>query len=117
MNERVRHTPWGTNSVEKDNVRKLRAVLQCLDTVMLTTVDDRYHLVSRPMAVRVDDEFDGLLRLFAPTQARCVAHTTARAWVNVSHTSPSASVSLSGFAALGTDRDRIARYSHDGLNP
>lgn len=102
--------------MQKENVRKLREVLQTLDTVMLTTVDEKYHLVSRPMAVRVD-EFDGVLRLFAPTEARCVGHIAARAWVNASHTSPTASVSLAGLATLTTDPDRVARYWHDGLEP
>jgi general stress protein 26 len=102
--------------VQKENVRKLRDVLQTLDTVMLTTVDDKYHLVSRPMAVRFDD-FDGVVRLFAPTDSRCVAHIAARAWVNLAYTSPTASVSLAGLAALATDHQRVARYWHDRLNP
>jgi len=57
----------------KENVRKLREVMESVDTVMLTTVDEKYHLVSRPTAVRVAD-FDGVIRLFAPGDARCVAH-------------------------------------------
>jgi len=102
--------------VQKENVRKLREVLQTLDTVMLTTVDDKYHLVSRPMAVRLAD-FDGVVRLFAPTDARCVAHIAARAWVNVAYTSPAVSVSLAGLATLVTDHQRVARYWHDGFKP
>ncbi len=102
--------------MQNENVRKLRAVLQSLNTVMLTTVDDKYHLVSRPMSVRVD-EFDGLLRLFAPTDARCVGHTGARAWVNVAYTSPAASVSLAGLATHITDHGCIAQHWHDGLDP
>lgn len=98
------------------NVRKLREVAQPLDTVMLTTVDDKYHLISRPMAVRVD-EFDCVVRLFAPKDSRCVAHSAARAWVNVSDTSLTVSVSLAGLATLVTDRHRIARYWHDRLDP
>ena len=101
--------------MQKENVRKLRDVVEALHTATLTTVDDKYHLVSRPMAVRVA-EFDGVVRLFAPSDARCVAHIAARAWVNISHSSPTASVLLAGLATVSADPDRLARYWHDGLN-
>ncbi|WP_194837662.1 pyridoxamine 5'-phosphate oxidase family protein [Nocardia sp. XZ_19_369] len=100
----------------KENVRKLHAVLRELDTVMLTTIDSRYQLVSRPMAVRVD-QLDGLLRFFAPTDSRVIANIIARASVNVSYASASASVSVAGLANFTKDPHRIARYWHSGLDP
>lgn len=50
----------------KENVHTLHEVLRGLDMVMPTTINDRYQLVSRPMTINVG-EFDGVLRLFAPT--------------------------------------------------
>jgi general stress protein 26 len=116
QNGRYSEQTFGRQTVQRENVRKLREVLQTLDAVMLTTVDDKHHLVSRPMAVRFD-EFDGVVRLFAPKDSRCVAHIAARAWVNISDTSPTVSVSLAGMATLVTDRHRIARHWHDRLDP
>ena len=56
-----------------NNVRKLGDVLRSLDRVMLTTVDRGGRLVSRPMALRVD-QFNGSLLLFAPVKSRIIAN-------------------------------------------
>ncbi|WP_194837669.1 pyridoxamine 5'-phosphate oxidase family protein [Nocardia sp. XZ_19_369] len=100
----------------KENVRKLHEVLRTLHTVMLTTIDDRYQLVSRPMALRADD-FDGVLHLFAPMRSRAIANITTRAAVNISHTSPTTSISIAGHAHLIDDVYEIALRWHRGLDP
>ncbi|EKT79728.1 hypothetical protein WSS_A25935 [Rhodococcus opacus M213] len=98
------------------NVHKLHTLLQSLDTVMLTTIDDRYRLVSRPMVLRVE-QFDGSLMLFAPVMSRVISHIAARAAVNVSFSSTERSLSLTGTADFTTDRDRVEDLWHDGLTP
>ena len=60
-----------------ENVRKFGDVLRSLDRVMLTTIDQRGQLVSRPMALRVD-RFNGSLLLFAPVRSRIIANISAK---------------------------------------
>ncbi|MFA5708011.1 pyridoxamine 5'-phosphate oxidase family protein [Mycolicibacterium sp.] len=105
----------GETVMTNENVRKIAEALMGVDTVMLTTVDARCNLVSRPMAVQAN-AFDGVLRLFAPRDSRCVANIAARATVNVSYVSAAASLSMAGFAGLVTDPDRVGAHWHRGLD-
>ncbi|MFD3746624.1 pyridoxamine 5'-phosphate oxidase family protein [Nocardia sp. NPDC058633] len=98
------------------NVAKLHVALAPLNTMMLTTIDCDYRLVSRPMAVEFT-EFDGLVRLFAPIDAPLVAEIAVRAPVTIAHTRGEVSVSIAGLASIIRDPYRIARYWHDGLDP
>ncbi|WP_420811640.1 hypothetical protein [Nocardia mangyaensis] len=46
---------------------------------MITTIDERFQLVSRPMVLHVGEDFDGTIFLFAHQDSRVVANITARA--------------------------------------
>ncbi|WP_094979753.1 pyridoxamine 5'-phosphate oxidase family protein [Rhodococcus pyridinivorans] len=103
----------------KDNVRSLHSLLSCVETVMLTTIDDHYWLISRPMMLQIDTDLQsqGILHLFAPARSRAITHIAARAAVNVSFASLTRSVSLSGTADFTTDRATVERAWHDRLDP
>ena len=99
----------------KDNVQKLGGVLRTLDRIMLTTLDQSGHLVSRPMALRVDT-FDGSLVLFAPIDSRVIANIRADPKVNISYTGSTTSLSVAGKATFSPNRDRVAARWHPGLD-
>ncbi|MFD3746619.1 pyridoxamine 5'-phosphate oxidase family protein [Nocardia sp. NPDC058633] len=94
----------------------MHEILRELDTVMLTTVDERLQLVSRPMVLHVGDDFDGTVHLFAPRESRVVANINGRASVNISHVGAAASISLAGQASIVTDTYETAVRWHNGLN-
>lgn len=98
------------------NVQKLGDILRTLDHVMLTTRDQGGFLVSRPMALRVD-EFDGVLLLVAPLDSRVITNITADPKVNISHTGPLTSLSVAGTAIFSPSRERVNTYWHSGLTP
>ena len=99
-----------------ENVRKLGDVLRSLDRVMLTTIDQRGQLVSRPMALRVD-RFNGSLLLFAPVRSRIIANISANPKVNISYTGVTTSVSIAGTATYTPKAERVSAQWHHGLNP
>ncbi len=69
---------------------------------MLTTVDADGHFVSRPMGQQ-EVEADGTLWFFAERDSRKVAHITANSYVNVTLTSSSTWISISGTARIVQD--------------
>ena len=84
--------------------------------MILTTVHESDRLVSRPMAVCVDN-FDGTLRFFAPMKSRVVGDIAADPRVNISYTGPLTSLSISGSAIFTVNLASIsARWRH-GLYP
>lgn len=102
--------------MSRENVRKLVEVLQTLNQVMLTTVDDAGQLVSRPMAIRAV-EFDGSLRFLAPLDSSAVANIAHHREVNISYTGPTTSVSIAGTATLLPNPERVSSHWHPGLAP
>jgi general stress protein 26 len=100
----------------KENVQKLADVLRSLDRIMLTTRDQRGHLVSRPMTLRVD-QFDGKLLFFAPADSRVIANITANPKVNISYTGPMTSLSVAGTATSTPNRERVSAHWHRDLDP
>jgi general stress protein 26 len=72
---------------------------------MFTTTDPTGTLISRPMALQ-EVEFDGDLWFFAARDSRKVAHIAADPQVNVTVTSSSTWVSLTGQAAVVDDREK-----------
>ncbi|MCW2093116.1 UNVERIFIED_ORG: general stress protein 26 [Rhodococcus erythropolis] len=99
-----------------ENVEKLHALLRTLDTVTVTTVDDQSRLISRPMALRVDD-FGGTLFFLAPARSRIISHIAARSAVNVSFASANSSVSLTGTADFTTNYNSVADHWHSSFTP
>jgi general stress protein 26 len=100
----------------KENVQKLADVLRSLDRIMLTTLDQSGHLVSRPMTLRVD-ELDGTLLLFAPADSRVIANITANPKVNISYTGPMTSLSVAGTATFTPNPQRVSAHWHRDLDP
>ncbi|MFP3712305.1 pyridoxamine 5'-phosphate oxidase family protein [Puerhibacterium sp. TATVAM-FAB25] len=91
---------------------KVRELVKDTRIAMLTTVDASGRLVSRPMGVQ-DVEFDGDLWFFADESSAKVGEIAHDAQVNVSFSSGSSWLSVSGTASLVRDRERI----HELWNP
>lgn len=96
------------------DIARLRALLEALDTVSLTTLDERFRPVSRPMTLRANN-FDGTLYFFSPARSRVVTHLAGMQTVNVSHVSADTSLSLTGRADFTTDTATVQRHWHDGV--
>ncbi|MGW9567032.1 pyridoxamine 5'-phosphate oxidase family protein [Prescottella equi] len=102
-----------------ENIVKLHDLLASVSTVMLTTIDDQYRLVARPMAFRVGEDLSrqGVVNLFAPVTSRTVSHIAARAMVSISATLNGRSISLSGTADFTTNREAVESAWHPRLDP
>ncbi|MDZ7917272.1 MAG: pyridoxamine 5'-phosphate oxidase family protein [Rhodococcus sp. (in: high G+C Gram-positive bacteria)] len=98
------------------DIARLRALLSQLDTVSLTTLDDRYRPVSRPMMLHSND-FKGTLFFLTPAHSRIITHLAGMPTVNVSHVSSTTSLSLTGRADFTTDTASVERHWHDELGP
>ena len=77
--------------------------------VMLTTTDADGQLVSRPMS-RQDVDIDGDLWFIATRDSRKVEHIRANPTVNVTVTSQSSWVSISGRAEVVDDLEKLKEY-------
>ncbi|WP_150308554.1 pyridoxamine 5'-phosphate oxidase family protein [Planctomonas psychrotolerans] len=87
---------------QDDGAKKVAALVKDIRTAMLTTVEPDGSLVSRPMAVQ-EVEFDGDLWFFTDASSRKVAEIGRDTKVNVSFSSSSAWVSISGNATVVDD--------------
>ncbi|MBD2038970.1 pyridoxamine 5'-phosphate oxidase family protein [Leptolyngbya sp. FACHB-321] len=90
-------------------VQKLRELMKDIYFCMLTTIDDDDNLRSRPMSTNGNIEEDGSLWFFTYGSDHKVVEIERQNRVNVSFAAPDKQqyVSLSGTAALETDRDKI----------
>lgn len=95
---------------------RLVNLLSSFEVAHLTTIDDHYRLVSRPM-LPVYTEFDGRLWFFARRDSRVVSHITHRASANVSFASPKAWLSFAGTADLTRDPELAAAMWTTELTP
>ena len=86
-----------------DQTTKVAELLDGQRFGMFTTTDPTGTLISRPMALQ-EVEFDGDLWFFAARDSRKVSHIAADPQVNVTVTSSSTWVSLTGQAAVVDDR-------------
>ncbi len=98
------------------DIARLRELLAGLDVISLTTLDETYRPVSRPMMLRAN-HFDGSLSLVAPAHSRIVTHIAAMAAVNLADSSSTTSLSLTGMANFTTDPVFVMEHWHDGLRP
>lgn len=87
---------------QENGVKKIAELVKDIRTAMLTTVEPDGSLVSRPMAVQ-EVEFDGDLWFFTDVDSRKVAEIGRDTKVNVSFSSSSAWVSISGNATIVDD--------------
>jgi general stress protein 26 len=90
-----------------DSRAKLAELIDGIHVAMLTTIDRRGHLRSRPMGSHgIDDT--GRLTFFTSLDQELIQEaTTAPVSVSYAHVGKNAYVSVSGHAALDTDRATI----------
>ena len=99
-----------TQPSHDEAVAKLRDLIKGIDIAMLTTVDTSDGtLRSRPMSTNGDVEFDGDLWFFTRASSHKVEEIERSPQVNASFAQPNKQnyVSMSGTAALVTDRDKM----------
>lgn len=95
------------DDVDRDQaLAKVRELVKDARIAMLTTVEAGGRLVSRPMGVQ-EVEFDGDLWFFADESSAKVEEIAADAQVNVSFSTSSSWLSVSGTASLVRDRAKI----------
>lgn len=92
----------------RDNVKKLRELIEDVRIAMLVTLDDEGQIRGRPMATQ-QTEFDGDLWFFTQADAPKVDEAQAYQQVNVSYAAPDKNrfVSVSGKATLSRDKDKM----------
>jgi general stress protein 26 len=90
-------------NADHEGVAKVAELMRDIKVCMLTTADNEGQLMSRPMAAQ-QVEFDGDLWFYAARDARKVDHVRNHPGVNVSFSSGSSWVSLSGSAVVIDDR-------------
>ena len=106
----------------EENQTKLRDLIKDAHVGLLTTIDAGGSIVSRPMALQTV-EFDGDLWFFTSANSNKVAEINAEPAVNVAFQSKDAWVSVSGTAAIVTDKSKaeelwnpvVKAYFPDGL--
>ncbi len=94
---------------QDDKVGKLREIVKAVDICMLTTVDERGELHSRPMSNNRDIEFDGDLWFFTYGSSHKVDEVNRVPKVNASFADVDNQLyaSLSGHAEVVRDRAKI----------
>src|SRR5690625_1015856 len=88
-----------------DGIRKVAELVKDARIAMFTTTNAQGQLVSRPMDLQ-EIEFDGDLWFFADQRSDAVEEILAKSGVNVSFSSGSAWVSVTGEAEVVRDRAR-----------
>lgn len=98
-----------TALVPTDDLKKLRELIKDIDFCMLTTIDERGDLHSRPMSSNGDIDQNGDLWFFTGASSHKVSEIKDTPRVNVSFADPSNQnyVSVSGRAKLVRDRKKI----------
>lgn len=93
------------NQDHDGDARKVAELIKGNRTAMLTTVDPDGTFMSRPMALQ-EVEFDGDLWFFAERDSRKVQQMSGNPYVNVTISSTSTWVSLTGTASVVEDDAR-----------
>lgn len=99
---------------EPDHVHELARLLDGESFAMLTTRSEDGTLMSRPMALQ-EVEFDGDLWFFTARDSRKAAHVGAEPQVNVTVSSRSVWVSLTGSAAVVEDPSKKTELWNAGI--
>jgi len=97
---------------QDDKLGKLREIVKAVDICMLTTVDERGGLHSRPMSNNRDVEFDGGLWFFTYGSSHKVDEVNRASKVNASFADVDNQLyaSLSGNAEIVRDRAKIEEH-------
>lgn len=93
----------------EDNLQKLRDMVKDIDFCMLTTVDEKGDLHSRPMSSNGDIDPNGDIWFFTSVSSHKVSEIEKLPKVNVSFADPENQhyVSITGRAQLVRDRNKI----------
>ena len=91
---------------DTENISKVTDIINDSHIGMLTTINEKGALVSRPLAVQEVKE-DGDMWFFTSSQSSQVAHVRADPRVNVSFGKNTEWVSVAGTAEVVTDRQKI----------
>ena len=91
---------------QQDHQEKVHDLIESSRVAMLTSVDADGTMVSKPMATQ-DVEFDGDVWFIAERASHKVANIEANPHVNVTYSTNSSWVSLSGTAAVVDDPARL----------
>lgn len=93
----------------EDSLQKLRDMVKDIDFCMLTTVDEKGDLHSRPMSLNGDVDPNGDLWFFTGVSSQKVSEIAKLPKVNVSFADPDNQhyVSISGVAQLVRERNKI----------
>ncbi len=103
--QRYTHPPHDDGAERSEEVAKVGELIEGVEIAMLTTVDERGRLVSRPMATQ-DVEFDGDLWFFAEADSPKIADVLGDHRVNVAYSGDKGWVSVSGSADVVRDAER-----------
>jgi general stress protein 26 len=95
--------------VPTEDLEKLRDLVKDIDFCMLTTIDERGDLHSRPMSSNGAIDYDGYIWFFTGAYSHKVSEIKDDARVNVSFADPQNQnyVSITGRAKLVRDREKI----------
>jgi len=98
-----------TGQVREDNLQKIREMVKDIDFCMLTTVDEKGDMHSRPMSANGDIDPNGDLWFFTGSSSHKVSEIEKLPKVNVSFADPENQhyVSITGKAQLVRDRNKI----------
>lgn len=98
-----------TALVPTEDLRKLRDLIKDIDFCMLTTIDERGDLHSRPMSSNGDIDADGNIWFFTGASSHKVSEINDSPRVNVSFADPQNQhyISITGRARLVRDRKKI----------
>jgi general stress protein 26 len=98
-----------TALIPTEHLQKLRDLVKDIDFCMLTTIDQRGDLHSRPMSSNGDIDADGEIWFFTGASSHKVSEINDTPRVNLSFADPQNQhyVSISGRARLVRDRNKI----------
>ena len=104
-----------TDMRREEELRRLREMVRDIDICMLTTIDERGDLHSRPMSTNGEVEFDGDLWFFTERDSRKVAHIATHPKVDVTVGSGGNWVSLTGRAGVVDDAGKKRDLWNSGV--
>jgi general stress protein 26 len=106
---KVRASEMTAVQTRTDDLEKLRDMVKDIDFCMLTTIDEKGDLHSRPMSANGEIDPDGDLWFFTGASSHKVSEVASVPKVNVSFADPKNQryVSVTGIAQLVRDREKI----------
>ncbi|MDZ7915148.1 MAG: pyridoxamine 5'-phosphate oxidase family protein [Rhodococcus sp. (in: high G+C Gram-positive bacteria)] len=117
MNESFQRPSTGpTPSSQAEAKAAICNVVASSAVALVTSVDERFGLVSRPM-IELSTAFDGALHFLTVANSRIAAQITAQSTVNVCFVGVNHWLSLAGTARTSTDTAAIEQVWNTTLSP